>query len=440
MKSFDIERLNLLPIESVLDSLGVEFSRKNFLCPYGHKKPSPLTIKNNMCKCYNCNDFPRPDDQKFGGPISVAQYVLKTDFVEACKWLHEAFNVPYLDGTHETQKARALPKIKKKKIEYVTFDPFKSCNSVTLKDYMGKYHSMSIEQRLKMVYTFLYRYSLKTDQKPKFGFYKKERGIPSNNTYIQSIGYLSQDDLKEVLVLMKKYFGDKDLLEFGILKEDKDKLVFSFDYINKGGLLMVPSFDLYTDMVTGFMIRPTHPPKWMRERGVKELQLSTTDVVKPLPFGLDYELVKDAETVYLTEGHIDLASIPGDCQGVASPGTHGLADFQLSLFRGKRVRLVYDQDFSGKKAEHGYAQIKIGDSREEFLLTDEGKESFESRMKELDASGAEFDTAYHKGMKQKLLIAGVEDVEIFEWDKRLGGDINDLLINGNIKKVFGGES
>jgi len=444
MKSFDVERLNLLPLESVLDSLGVEFSRKDYMCPYPHKKPQPLKIKNNMCMCYNCKDFPRPDDQKFGGPIAVAQYMLKTDFVEACKWLHEAFNVPYLDGTHETQKARVLPKMKKREIEYITFDPFNSCNTVALKDYMGKYHGMSNEQRIKMVYTFLYRHSLKTEQKPKYGFYKKERGISSNSTYLQTIGYLSQDDLKEVLVLMKKYFGDKDLLEFGILKEDKDNLVFSFDYINKGGLLMVPSFDLYTDMVTAFMVRPTHPAEWMKKRGLKELQLSKSHIIKPLPFGLTCKALKENNEFFITEGHPDLASIPGNINGdleragIASPGTHGFREEMMSLLRGKKVVLVYDQDFSGQKAELGYHELVYSapeEKRLEFLDTKDGRAKLKERISRFHED-TKYTKRFHMGMRQKLTLAGVKDIQMLTWNRNLGGDINDLRINGNLSLVF----
>jgi len=276
MKKFDLKALNSIQIESVLDALGIEAKGRKYFCPYPHKKPQQLSIKNNMCKCYNCSEFPR-DNGKFGGPVSVVQYVMGVEFKEACEWLHESFGVPYLDGIQADQ-TRPLPKPKKKKreIEYLTFDPFKTCNSVAIKDFMPKYRTMTEEQRIKMVYTFVYRFSLSTEQKPKFSFYKKERGIPPNNAYLQTIGYLGQEDIKEVLALLKKYFGEKDLLAFGVLKEKKNGIVFSFNYIKDGGLLMVPSFDLYTDMVTGFLVRPTHPADWMRERGVKELQLSCT--------------------------------------------------------------------------------------------------------------------------------------------------------------------
>jgi len=304
---------------------------------------------------------------------------------------------------------------------------------------------MSIEQRLKMVYTFLYRYSLKTDQKPKFDFYKK-RGIPPNSTYLQAIGYLSQDDLKEVLVLLEKHFGDNDLLEFGILKENKDKLVFLFDYINlKGGLLMVPSFDLYTDMVTGFMVRPTHPAEWLRKRGIKELQLSKSHIVKPLPFGLTCKALKGNDQFFITEGHLDLLAIPGNINGdleragIASPGTHGFREEMMSLLRGKKVCLVYDQDFSGQKAELGYHElvynISTEEKREEFLDNKEGRAKLKETISRL-GKDSKYTKKFHMGIRQKLTLAGVKDIQMLTWNRNLGGDINDLRINGNLSLVF----
>lgn len=435
MSKFDLERLKLLPIDDVLSSLGLEPIRngKQLACPYPHAKPSPIKIysNTNTCKCFNC--------QEFGGDaIAVVQYKLQSDFKEACTFLHDAFSIPYLDGS-SNQKARYISKpVAKKEIEYLKFTD-KAYSTISIKDHLDSYGKMNPEQRLKMVYTTLYRLILQEKQEAKDVYYEKERGILPGNKYIERVAYLSSRSISTVSKKMLKIFPVEDLLTFSVFKERKGQNRFTFDYIDRGGLLFVPSFDLYNDLVTGFMVRPTNPPEWMKKRGVKELQLSTTDIVKPLPFGLDHELVKEADTVYLTEGHPDLASIPGSCFGVASPGTHGLADFQLSLLRDKKVRLVYDQDFSGKKAEHGYVQIKIGDSREEFLLTDEGSEKFKSRIRQLSAEDIECDTAFYKGLRQKLLIAGVEDVEVFAWDKSLGGDLNDLLINGNIDKVFGGK-
>jgi len=441
-KSFDIEKLNSIPIESVLDILGVESKGNKYYCPYNHAKKQQITIKNNMCKCYNCQTFPR-DNQKFGGPINVVEYISKVSFEEACVWLHETFNIPYLDGTKE-KRARSIPKLKKKKMEYLTFDYNKKCTKVSVKKYLKNYASFSQEQKLKMIYTFFYRYSKRTKDKAKYKYYTEDRGIHKDNVYIQAIGYLSMKDVKDLIEKMRKIFPEEDLLKFNILKNDNERTTFKFDFINSGGLLVVPSFDLYNNLVTGFMIRPTHPPKWMKENGIKELQLSTPNVVTPLPFGLTCQSLHNNDTFYFCEGHVDLASIPDNEKtlmraGIASPGTYGIREHMLGLFRGKKVILVYDQDFSGQKAEFGFTELKYETTeteKHEFLHTKEGKQKLKEKIRQLSKQGVNFTKTFHMGMKQKLMLAGVKDIETLKWNTSLGVDINDLMINGNLFKVF----
>lgn len=441
-KKFDEDRLQAeIPFDSLLKALGVEHTKRDFLCPYLHDHNNvrmTYYLSTNLCHCHNCKET--------AGIVKITMKLKGWDFKEACAYLHEAFNIPYLEGDL-TGEVRTLPKNSSQpKIEYVTFDENHEYKTITLAEHISKYHSLNETQRLKMVYTFFYRHSLNTEQKAKFAFYKKERGIPSNNTYIQKIGYLSQDDSKEVLGLMLKYFGEKDLLEFGILKDRNGKVGYAFESIPKGGLLLVPSFDLYTDMVTGFMIRPTHPPQWMRDRKTKELQLSKTHIIKPLPFGLTYQALKENDTFYQTEGHPDLASLPGNINGVvdragfASPGTHGFKDEMMSLLRGKKVVLVYDQDFSGQKAEYGYHALSFMSGGEEkkleFLDTKEGKQKLKEELARLTKYSIEYKKKFHMGMRQKLISAGVKNVETLKWNRQWGGDINDLRINGNLSLVF----
>ena len=434
---YDVEAIGAIPLNSVFSALQVPMIKNKFICPYPHNKPQPVSIypKENICKCHNCDEFK-------GNVIAATMYIRGQGFKETCEWLHGTFNIPFLNGDRNIVKARAIPK-KKQTIEYLTFDKKKECVSVVLRSHFKDYKKMNIAQKLKFVYTFLYRYSMRGEHKAKFAYYGKERGISSDNSYIQAIGYLNQKQLELVVSQMRKLFPEEDLIEFGILKEHDGKSKFVFHYVNRGGLLFIPSFDLYTNMVTGFMVRPTHPPKWMQKNGVKELQLSKTGIVKPLPFGITCKRLKDSHEFFFTEGHMDLASIPGNENGkisragVASPGTHGFSDEMLGLFREKKVVLMYDQDHSGQKAEFGYTLLSVGkDIREEYLSTKEGAEALKKRKLVLSQEGVEYGTCFHKGLKQRLILAGCKDVSVLKWDKSLGGDINDLMINGNLYEVF----
>jgi DNA primase len=436
---YDEEALGNIPLDSVFTALNLPMIRNKFTCPYPHKKPRPVSIytTENICKCHNCDEFK-------GGVIATTMYVRGEGFMETCEWLHNAFNIPFLNGEQNKEAKARIIKPNKSEVEYMLFDETIKYSSITLRDHFKDYAKMTIAQKLKFIYTYLYRYSIRGEQKAKFAYYTKERGIPSNNSYIQAIGYLNQKQLKNIVSQMKKLFPEEDLLEVGILKKnDKGEINFVFHYVNKGGLLFVPSFDLYTNMVTGFMVRPTHPPKWMQREKLKELQLSKRHIVLPLPFGLTYKRLKNSSEFFFTEGHPDLASIPGNTDGnitragVASPGTYGFTDEMLGLFRGKKIVLVYDQDFSGQKAEFGYNVLAIGkDIREEYLTTVAGTKTLKERKRELTEKGVEFKTQFYKGVKQRLVLAGVKDVSVLKWDKTLGGDINDLVINCNIDKVF----
>lgn len=421
---FNTEELNAIPLENVLTDLGLDRLRNKFICPYPHSKPQQISVysKDNICKCHNC-------DEVKGGPISVVMYTLKVDFKEACIWLSER----YQTGIAQPMKSRTQIS-KPKKIEYLRFDNSKECQKVVLNDYRGKYNTLSKEQRLKMVYTYIYRFSLATKQNAKFAFYKNERGIDTKNSYLQKIGYIAIKEIDNLLSTLKKLFPMEDLQEFGVFKEDGS---FSFKYIKKGGLILVPSFDLYTDMVTGFMIRPTHAPQWMQERGVKELQLSKNNIVIPIPFGLTCKILKTQEVIYITEGHIDLLSIPGNEDtisraAIASPGTNGIKEEVLGLLSKKQVILVFDQDTAGQKAEYGYIRVDFKNGEYIDIIQNE---NYKNELQKAKARKDYIGYLAHLGFKQKLIMAGAK-VKILTWDKALGGDVNELIINGNIDRVF----
>ena len=430
---YDIEALRALDIEAVLRALGIDYipGGKQYECPYPHKKPHPIKVypKTNTCKCFNCNEFG-------GDTIKVAEYVLKQGFKEACEFLHNFFNIPFLDNSgHSSKVAATLPKKQKRAIEYITFDNNRTFDNVMLREYFGKYAKMNDSQKLKFVYTYLYRSSLQGDQSAKLAYYSEERGISKDNPKLRVLGYLNKARVEVILEEMKSLFPAKDLCDFGIIKEKYGKQRFAFDYIDRGGLILVPSFDLYSNMVTGFMVRPTHPPKWMKEKGIKELQLSKREIVRPLPFGLTYRAITKHNVIFITEGHPDALSIPGNHATIASPGTYGIDEEVLGLLRGKQIVLAFDQDRSGLKAAYGVRKILVGETQEEYIVTLEN-EKYYNRIKELRAKNIEHDTSFSMGLLQKLTNAGIKSVEVLTWDPKYGSDINDLAIYGNLEVVF----
>ena len=88
--------------------------------------------------------------------------------------------------------------------------------------------------------------------------YYKKRGIDTTNKWLKKISYLSVENFDDIYSKAIALFPIEilELVGFAKKDEDKDEFRLSFNYIKQGGILMVPSFDLYSNMVTGFMLRP----------------------------------------------------------------------------------------------------------------------------------------------------------------------------------------
>lgn len=389
---YDIAQLELLPIQEVIIALGGGYQKDsepsskqyNMHCcngsfhKEGDKKPS-LTIwkEKNICKCHVCGIG--------GSSISVAKIFLG-DFKKACEWLHDTFSVPYIEGVHSKPIKFEKPIKVQKEIEYMHFDKSHVFKKIVLNDWIGKYQNLSKVQRLKMVYSYIYRYALTTDRKLLIAYYQG-RGI-SNNPHLDKIGFLSHEDIKTLTGQLNKNFPLEDLIEFGIINDAAHK--FPFQWKQLKNTLLIPAFDIYTDLIEGFMLRPIDKSNsWFKG---KEKRLSIPHILKPLPFGMGYKMLSATCDIYITEGHVDAFSLPHELCFVAVPGVQAFEIEQLGLLRGRNIKLCFDQDEAGQEA------------------------------------GIE--------LQKNLLKAGVNSVEILSWDKKLGKDLNDLLVNGHLLNLF----
>lgn len=380
---YDLEALKGLNIGEVIVALGGEEVKagRMFRCfnkafhQHADKSPSMSVKKGtNSCKCFACGVG--------GDPISIATTALG-DFKSACEWLSSTFGIAYLDSIELPKSTVRLPKTEAKKIEYLTFNKAKKFGRFKVFHWLDKYSEMTDSQKLKMVYSYLYRFSLKTEQTAKLGYYEG-RGI-KQHVLLDKIGYLSESDLKELLAQLENHFPIEDLIKFKLFNDVDAKAPLQWKY-GSGALLVIPSFDLYSDLVTGLMLRPIHKEKWMP----KEFQVTHHDIVDGFPFAMNYEMFAGDscnETIYFTEGHIDGLSLLDKCF-VAIPGVHSYKVEWLGLFRGKKCVIAFDADKAG-------------------------------------IEGAE-------KLKQELLKAGVEQVEILTWDPVLGKDLNERLLNKNL--------
>lgn len=402
---FDLEALKQVPIDEVLEALGARYPKGarpgrrqfNMHC-FGptHKKddahPSlAVWTDKNICKCFVCSDVK-------GDPVSVAKAAFNGDFKQACEWLHSTWGIPY--KTEERGIKGAIKKVIKKvvaptppkrekkeyKVEYWSYDRKRGYEKVKIKDILPLYPKMNKAQRLKTVYTFIYRYSRNTPQKLKEEYYAS-RGI--EHPAIEQIGTLSWENIEQLQKLLHKYFPIEDLVEFKVIKPaDAPKRPLEWRYYNPKGFTVVPSFDLYSDMVTGLMLRPVEKLEGMR---AKEFNVSNPEVCIPLPFGLDRSLLAKSGSIFVTEGHIDALSLPQTFDFIAIPGVQNIKDEWLGLLKGRECIIAFDQDNAGQNSA--------------------------------------------KELKERLQNAGAI-VDILNWDKRLGKDLNEVLISGNMKKIL----
>ena len=452
---------NSIKIEQVL-ALICENNGSKFFCPNGHSKPQKIQIYKtpNICKCHNCGEVK-------GSPVDIAKW-FKGGFIDGLKWLADNFgiqkvlNPEYVDEKGQTLSSEELKKAQESiralqetikheiketitKIDYLEFDSRKKYKLVDdIKEFLPNtklWEKLDDAQKLKVVYTWLYRETFTYgSQAAKYMYYKK-RGIDTTNKWLKKIGYLAVENFNEIFAKATALFPMELLELVGFAKnDDNGEFKLSFNYVKKGGILIVPSFDLYSNMVTGFMLRPNKPEQWMKDRHMKEIQLSNTSLIFPIPFGLTAYSLKKFNEFYVTEGHPDGLALPDNGENekgrgfFSIPGVNGLSESHLGLLRDKKVIICFDQDRAGQKSAYGYSVIEYNGQRVDFINKIEEFKKIE-KINFLNNSGVEYKEVVYQGISSKLEKAGIE-YSIKEWDTKLGSDINDVRIYGNINKLF----
>lgn len=376
----------------------------------------------------------------------------------------QSFEKHIIDGGHVektvyTEKVVPVRKSVPKEVEYVRFEESKEFKKIAISKYISKYGSMTLGQKLKTIYTYMYQFSLQTNQEQKIKYYDS-RCINTNSKYISEIGYLSSKNLKELIKHLREFFPLEDLMELGIIKikikndeeviDRNGKPLYVFKYFCIKGFCVIPNFDLYSNTITGLKFRNIELAQW-QSKSMKEPEMSRRDIVYPLPFAFSREMLLDKNScIFLVEGHVDGLSLPvtssqvgqskidyekSNTYFIASPGTNGMSQEILGLLKGKFVCLCFDQDVAGRKGAYGEIKISYGEEKTSYVNDPQGKKDADKFIMDLEAQGIPFYVSKLKGMKTKLEQAGAR-VLVKHWDISLGGDVNELLQNGNLNKVF----
>lgn len=363
---------------------------------------------------------------------------------------------------------------------YTSFDSNSKFNQVDFINLLTKYESMNNKQKFMMIVTYIYKHSLLTNQQGKINYFKS-RSIsaikyPTLLSKIlkinKEIGFLSyENDLEPLISKMCSLFPIEDLISFGVINSDTHKFAHSFKHFSLDGFCVIPSFDLYSNMVTGLKLRNTKLADW-QEKSMKEPELSFGRIASPLPYGLTRDAILDDKSVIrLFEGSVDSFSIPSlsNTYDIAIAGVNGLSKEDFGLFRNKRVEIWFDQDDAGQKSAFGtkiittsflntelsnwnfYVKFEnfmeknqnITISKNENITTikieainsEKNHSILNMYLDLIKEKNLEYKVSFKKGIKDLILDAGALDVVVKTWNVELGSDVNEVLQNDNINKL-----
>jgi DNA primase len=393
-REFDNDALNAIPIDEVLEHYQLEsIGRGKFICPNNHKSKAKVEIYSdkNICKCFNCGEFQ-------GGPISIAKWFFNGDYVAACNDLHDVFGIPFKQGSTPAPaldesinavlgiKVRAKT-IVKPVVKLIEFDESKQFDNIDINQFLPQYAQMSDSQKYQVVMTAVYLFSRKTDLS-RVNAYHQSRGLEGNH-YTNLMGYLSRSDIFTLCEKLELVFPVEDLIAFKIYSDWDSKRPGQWKWMpTEEGLIVVPSFNFYNNLVNGFRFRSTSKEAWF-----KETEISRSDLIEYIPFGISPMVLRKKNLVInITEGYPD--GIALDRPFFMIPGANRWRDEWCGFLKNvSQLNVWFDADEAGQK----------------------GLEKLHASIKE---------------------YAPHVTVKTVTWDEALGKDANELLQNGNLDSVL----
>lgn len=415
--------------EMVLDQLDKDSSLMSFLEPKGTRS---VTIVCPKCKGFGDGNTKGKPERGWIPVQGTAKSIIcqhrsscgfSSDFIGA---FAEEYNMKYgaalnhlatelgidftINEAHIGATVKQTPKqvnltpkvVEKKAIEYIVFDKNIKYTNVDFTRFVKHYSTMTELQKFKMVATAIYEFSKTTKQWSKTAYFnsmdinsKKNPLLASKVEMINSkLGCLFKADIPSLIKKLRGFFPLADLIKFGVVDNS-----LNFMQSVEEALIVIPNLDLYTNMCSGLKYRKTKLKTWIdKENNLvvdknKEPEFSYGRIANPLPYHLTREALLDESISFrFFEGQKDLHSMPSVDKmcDVAIPGVNGITVEALGLFKGRRVKLYFDQDKAGQEG----------------------------------------------AMRLKTILEEAEViVKNITWDIELGADINEVLQNGNILKI-----
>ena len=210
----------------------------------------------------------------------------------------------------------------------------KSYKKLSLKKQIQNFNTINEKQQFQTIITYIYLFSLKTNHTLKYQYYKNRKidFIPND------IGFINRSDFDRLHKNLKELFCIEKLEKFNVLK------------YNYSSFCVIPSFDIFTNFLSGIRFRNIYPSK------LKEIEISNKRCLNPLSYGITREKLQKFDSFFFTEGHIDALSL-GVENFVAIEGVNSFNKYNLGLFKDKTIYIAFDRDGAGKKGANKLQDI-----------------------------------------------------------------------------------
>lgn len=302
---YNTKQLNALSIFEVAGKLGIIIKNKYTLC-FIHNEKTPslyFNTKNNTWKCFGCSEG--------GGVINLVMKKKEIDFLQACKWLDQNF----LSGsTTLTPPYRRAKRIKNTPVTMDSIEEHPDC------------------ELYESIISFL-----DLSQKA-IDYLTKIRAI-ENNVVIQN-NLKSIDSISDFYNYIRIRFGDKRLIDAGLLKVDEDGNI-KRTWWSDG--IVFPYYSI-NGRIEMMQLRPyiPFPPtaKYILLKGIK-CCLYNEIILRDLVAG---------STLYICEGAPDtLSMLSKKHNAIGLPGVSSFKDEWIDMVGKYNIIILFDNDNAGIK-------------------------------------------------------------------------------------------
>ena len=299
---FDTERLNKLSIKEVTEKLGLQLQMNKCHCFIHEEKTPSFSIfpKKNIWKCFGCGES--------GGVIKLVEKYNNYDFIEACKWLSNTFEISSYNNIKQ-------PSLKRKTARIKTV----SENKPDMEIYKWFFENLSVTENVRN--------------------FMKNRQYP--DSLIEKYHLKGVDNCSVYFEKSKTKWGIERLVKCGLAKEfvyeDTGEITYKFTWWTNS--LFFPFYDNDNNIV--YIQGRTLNPKF--ENNFKYVNLNGVETtIFNLPI---LKTLNKNDTLVITEGVTDCISccLMGR-NAVGIIGAHGFKNEYVELLKDFDIYVIPDND------------------------------------------------------------------------------------------------